>query len=64
MAEREIRRIEKRIGELEEELMHLRCLKPDTPLCNGRASVVIELHESELKRQNDRFRALLSGSED
>jgi hypothetical protein len=39
-----------RVGELEEELMHLRCLTPSAQLCNGRASEVIERHEYELKK--------------
>lgn len=63
MAEREIRRIEKRIGELEEDLMRFRCLSPGTNLCDGRVEQVIDRHEEELKRQNDRFRLLLSGPE-
>ena len=32
MAERGIRRIEKRVGELEEKLIHLRCLTPSTQI--------------------------------
>lgn len=64
MAEREILRIEKRIGELEHDLMRYRRLPADTRLCEGRASEVIVRVEAELKRQNDRFRLLLTASGD
>lgn len=64
MAEREIKRLEKRIAELEGDLMRFRCLKPDEMLCGGKAVDVIARHEAELKRQNDRFRLLLSGPEE
>lgn len=64
MAEREIKRFEKRIAELEEDLMRYRCLDPSTMLAGGRVLEVIARHEAELKKQNDRFRLLLSGPED
>lgn len=64
MAEREILRLEKRIAGLEEDLMRYRCLAPDTVLGDGRVREVIARHEAELKNQNDRFRLLLSGSEE
>lgn len=64
MAEREILRIEKRIGELEHDLMSYRRLPANTMLCEGRAHEVIVRVEAELKRQNDRFRLLLTASGD
>lgn len=64
MAEREILRLEKRIAELEVGLMRYRCMAPDTALGEGRVLNVIERHEIELKKQNDRFRLLLSGGDD
>jgi hypothetical protein len=64
MAEREILRIEKRISVLEEKLMELRCMSPDTWLAGGRAHEIIVRYEIELKSQNDRFRLLLSGADD
>ncbi len=60
MAEREILRLEKRVSELEEDLMRYRCLKPDTRLCDGLVHEVIARIEIELKNQNDRFRLLLT----
>ena len=64
MAEREVKRIEKRIGELEEDLMRFRCFSPNTMLAAGRVVEVIPRYEAELKNQNDRFRLLLSGPEE
>ena len=64
MAEREIKRLEKRIAELEEDLMRYRCFDPSTMLSSGKVSEVIVRYEAELKNQNDRFRLLLSGGED
>ncbi len=64
MAEREILRIEKRIGELEHDLMSCRRLPANTMLGEGRAGEVIIRIEAELKRQNDRFRLLLTASGD
>lgn len=64
MAEREILRIEKRIGELEHDLMGCRRFPANTMLGEGRAGEVIIRIEAELKRQNDRFRLLLTASGD
>lgn len=64
MAEREILRLEKRIGELEHDLMSFRRLPANTMLAEGRAGEVIVRVEAELKRQNDRFRLLLTASGD